>query len=76
MALEVSIHEFLQELDCVYKEERYSARDNGAVLRHSRDGKRLRPNDNQWTFGNPNDNGVHGYYLCYCSQNNSNSISR
>ncbi len=48
--------EFNREIDCRYKDELYSVRDNGAVLRHARPGKRLRPNDNHWTFGNPNDN--------------------
>lgn len=55
MTENLPIHDFRQVLDCVYRDELYSARDNGAVLRHSRAGKRLRPNDDQWTFGNPND---------------------
>ena len=40
--------------ECVYKNERYSIRDNGAVLRHSIEGKRARPTDNKWTFGKLN----------------------
>lgn len=48
--------DFCQETECIYKEEKYSVRDNGAVLRHPREGKRPRPIDNQWTFGKPNDN--------------------
>lgn len=48
------LHHFERETECVYKDERYSVRDNGAVLRHARDGKRLRKYDNQWTFGKPN----------------------
>lgn len=51
-------------LECNYKGEQYSVRDNGAVLRHSRIGKRLRKYDNQWTFGKPNNNG----YLLICSE--------
>lgn len=51
---EISLHDFFREMTCVYDEERYSVRDNGAVLRHSRSGKRLRSADNQWTFGKPN----------------------
>jgi hypothetical protein len=50
-----SINDFGQEVDCNYKEDRYSVRDNGEILRHSRVGKRSRPTDNQWTFGKPND---------------------
>jgi hypothetical protein len=51
----VEINNFSQEVDCVYKDEYYSVRDNGAVLRHTRAGKKVRPMDNQWTFGKPND---------------------
>ncbi len=51
----VYIDDFQVEVECVYKKERYSVRDNGAVLRHSCEGKRPRPTDNQWTFGKPND---------------------
>lgn len=50
----VSTDDFNQEVKCIYKDEHYSVRDNGAVLRHAREGKRLRKDDNQWTFGNPN----------------------
>lgn len=45
----------MREVNCTYKDELYSVRDNGEVLRHLRVGKRPRPIDNQWTFGNPND---------------------
>jgi len=51
---ETNLHDFHREVACIYDEERYSVRDNGAVLRHSRIGKRLRPADDQWTFGKPN----------------------
>ena len=50
----VDVNDFTQEKKCIYKEERYSVRDNGAVFRHQRDGKRARPNDNKWTFGKEN----------------------
>ncbi|HLT34380.1 MAG TPA: HNH endonuclease signature motif containing protein [Aquaticitalea sp.] len=40
--------------ECHYKNEHYSVRDNGAVLRHTPINKRTRPNDNQWTFGKIN----------------------
>lgn len=49
-----SIHDFNREVDCIYEKEKYSVRDNGAVLKHSHVGKRPRPTDNQWTFGKPN----------------------
>lgn len=41
-------------LECHYKNEQYSVRDNGAVLRHSPNNKRTRPADNNWTFGKLN----------------------
>lgn len=49
------LNNFCQEAECAYDGERYSARDNGAVLRHIREGKRQRPTNAQWTFGKPND---------------------
>ncbi|MDO4932633.1 MAG: HNH endonuclease signature motif containing protein [Prevotellaceae bacterium] len=52
----VSVNDFFhEEKDCIYKEEYYSVRDNGAVMRHAREGKRIRKDDNVWTFGKPND---------------------
>jgi len=45
------VNEFNLEKECIYKGERYSVRDNGAIFRHQPNGKRARPNDNKWTFG-------------------------
>jgi hypothetical protein len=53
--MRVSVDDFTQEAECVYKDERYSVRDNGAVMRHPREGKQPRPTDSKWTFGKPND---------------------
>lgn len=50
----VDLKDFKQEDECNYKNERYSVRDNGAVLRYPLDGKRSRPTDNNWTFGKLN----------------------
>jgi hypothetical protein len=47
----VDSNDFTRKCECTYKGECYSVRDNGAVLRHQRTGKRVRPNDNKWTFG-------------------------
>jgi hypothetical protein len=44
----------MKEENCTYKNEFYSVRDNGEVLRHTPVGKKLRPTDNQWTFGKSN----------------------
>lgn len=51
--------EYSQERNCEYKGESYSVRDNGAVLRHARKGKKIRKDDEIWTFGKPNE--VNGY---------------
>ncbi|HOW28223.1 MAG TPA: HNH endonuclease signature motif containing protein [Elusimicrobiota bacterium] len=45
------VNDFNEEKICVYKNEKYSVRDNGAVLRHSKSGGKNRKNDNVWTFG-------------------------
>jgi hypothetical protein len=50
----VSLDDFDNLSDCIYKNERYSVRDNGAVFRYPLEGKRARPTDNQWTFGKLN----------------------
>lgn len=50
----VNVNHFEKEYECVYKDEAYSVRDNGAVLRHPFEGKRPRPTDNNWTFGKLN----------------------
>lgn len=48
------IYEFEKEVECIYKSETYSVRDNGTVLRHSRISGKPRPTDNIWTFGKYN----------------------
>lgn len=53
----VNIDDYTKELECDYKEEHYSVRDNGAILRHSRLNKKPRQLDNNWTFGYLNDKG-------------------
>lgn len=50
----IDVDDFNCEAKCIFEGERYSVRDNGAVFRHARSGKRVRPNDNQWTFGKTN----------------------
>lgn len=42
-----------QESLCEYRDEKYMVRDNGAILRLKREGKKKRPLDDKWTFGNP-----------------------
>lgn len=50
----VGIDDYSEEKQCTYMEERYSVRDNGAVIRHPREGKRKRSADSNWTFGKGN----------------------
>ncbi len=54
----------MREVNCTYKDEQYSVRENGEVLRHSRGGKRTRPIDDQWTFGKPNDKTGYVKFAC------------
>lgn len=49
------LDDYKEVKDCIYKGETYSVRDNGAVLRHSRIGKRVRKEDDIWTFGKANE---------------------
>ena len=55
------INNYTQEKICVYKNETYSVRDNGAVMRHAKENGRKRRNDNEWTFGKIDRN--NGYLL-------------
>jgi hypothetical protein len=50
--MEELIDTFEKEVTCEYRGETYQVRDNGAILRKAREGKRKRPKDNFWTFGN------------------------
>ena len=59
------IDNFEKELECDYKGEHYSVRDNGSIKRHFRNGKKPRPFDEKWTFGtyDPNDG-----YAKFCGE--------
>jgi hypothetical protein len=50
----VGLTEFKIELNCIYKGDQYSIRDNGAVFRYPIELKKPRPIDNKWTFGKLN----------------------
>lgn len=45
--------DFKETKECDYKGEHYLVRDNGAVLRNHRQDKKLRKDDDIWTFGKP-----------------------
>lgn len=48
----VSVDDFDKQIDNIeYKGKMYSARDNGAILRHPKNLNNPRKNDNIWTFG-------------------------
>lgn len=51
--------------ECEYKDEHYSARDNGAIMRHQRNGMRKRKMDEVWSFGNPN---ISTGYMDFCGE--------
>ena len=54
----ISVDDYFKEVrECNYKGEHYSVRDNGAVMRYPRAGRRVTKNDNVWTFGKANPNG-------------------
>lgn len=46
-----------EEKQCIYKNETYLVRNNGAVLRYPKDTNKIRPLDNKWTFGKLGDKG-------------------
>ncbi len=50
----VDLNDYTKISKCFYKNENYSVRDNGAVLRHPIKGEKPRPTDNNWTFGKLN----------------------
>lgn len=45
------IDDYNEVKECVYKDEHYSVRDNGAIFRHKREGRKMRIDDERWTFG-------------------------
>lgn len=59
----INIYEI--EKTCSYKGETYSVRDNGAIMRHPREGKKTRTLDNFWTFGTIN---LQKGYLMFSSE--------
>ena len=52
--MNISDDDYNEVKDCTYKEEHYSVRDNGAIMRHQREGMRKRKLDGVWSFGTPN----------------------
>lgn len=46
-----NINDYKEERTCIYKDEYYHVRDNGAVMRLTPEGKKPRSLDSVWTFG-------------------------
>lgn len=61
----VNIDDYNEVKDCNYKGEHYSARDNGAIMRHQREGLRKRKLDEVWSFGVPN---IATGYMDFCGE--------
>lgn len=61
----VDIDNYIIIKDCIYKDEHYSVRDNGAIMRHQREGMRKRKNDEVWSFGTPN---ILTGYMKFCAE--------
>ncbi len=61
----VSIDDYNEVKECLYKEEHYSARDNGAIMRHRREGMRKRKFDEVWSFGTPD---IITGYMYFCGE--------
>ena len=57
----VDVNDYREEKSCVYRDREYLARDNGAILRKSQEGKRKTKLDDVWTFGT-SENKQKGYF--------------
>lgn len=55
------LEQYDREVMATYRGEEYLVRDNGAIYRLCRQGKRRRPLDGIWTFGNPSQ--ISGYMM-------------
>lgn len=61
----IELDDYNEVRECVYKNEHYSVRDNGAVMRHRRIGMRRRKLDYVWSFGIPN---PQSGYMEFCGE--------
>ena len=48
---QILYNDYIDERQCEFKDRVYSVRDNGAILRHPKEGHKPIGYDNQWTFG-------------------------
>lgn len=61
----VNIDDYIEVRECDYKDDHYSVRDNGSVMRHQREGMRKRKHDGKWSFGIPN---INTGYMEFCGE--------
>lgn len=61
----VNINDYDEVRECDYKGEHYSVRDNGAIMRHQREGRRKSKYDNVWLWGKFD---IYSGYLKICSE--------
>ena len=61
----LNIDDYREIKECIYKDEHYSVRDNGAIMRHQREGMRKRKLDEVWSFGTPN---IVTGYMDFCGE--------
>ena len=59
----VDVNDYREEKSCVYKNETYLVRDNGAVLRKARPNQRVRKHDDRWTFGIKNEENGYSFFF-------------
>ena len=59
----IDVNDYIEEKSCIYKDEEYLVRDNGAVLRKSRPNRKARKHDNEWTFGNKNNRNGYSFFF-------------
>jgi len=65
--------DYIEEMECDYKGEHYSVRDNSAVMRHAREGEKPRKYDNKWLF---NTRRTDDGYLMFCNERTRIVVSR
>lgn len=61
----VSVDDYNKVKECDYKDDHYSVRDNGSIMRQKRDGKPKRKYDEVWSFGIPN---PQTGYMMFCNE--------
>lgn len=61
----MNIDDYTEIKECTFKDEHYSVRDNGSIMRHQRKGMHKRKYDEVWSFGTPN---IATGYMIFCGE--------